>query len=60
MRVDDTLNDWFTSLYKRRGTDVLLLDFQKAFDTVPHNRLLQKLNYYGICGNYYGNCGKTS
>ena len=44
------LNDWFTSLDKRRRTDVLLLDFSKAFDTVPHNRLLHKLNYYGICG----------
>lgn len=44
------LNDWCTSLDKRRRTDVVLLDFSKAFDTVPHNRLLHKLNYYGICG----------
>ena len=44
------LNDWFTPLDKRRRTDVLLLHFSKAFDTVLHNRLLHKLNYYGICG----------
>ena len=27
-------------------------DFQKAFDTVPHQRLLQKLTSFGIHGNY--------
>ena len=29
-------------------TDAILLDFQKAFDKVPHQRLLYKLKYYGI------------
>ena len=28
--------------------DVIYCDFMKAFDTVPHNRLLQVLDYYGI------------
>ena len=28
--------------------DVLFLDFAKTFDTVPHQRLLKKLQYYGI------------
>ena len=30
---------------------VILLDFTKAFDSVPHQRLLAKLKGYGICGN---------
>ena len=28
--------------------DLILLDFTKAFDTVPYKRLLTKLHYYGI------------
>ena len=32
-------------------TDVLILDFAKAFDMVPHKRLVHKMDYYGIRGN---------
>ena len=31
-----------------RQTDVIILDFAKAFDKVPHRRLLYKSDYYGI------------
>ena len=31
-------------------TDVVYLDFQKAFDTVPHKRIMVKLQAYGISG----------
>ena len=31
--------------------DIVYMDLQKAFDTVPHKRLLYKIKYYGITGN---------
>ena len=34
-----------------RQTDVIIIDFAKAFDKVPHRRLLYKLDYYGIRGS---------
>jgi len=45
-----TINDLAKYLNEKGQCDVLLLDFRKAFDKVPHTRLLKKLDHYGICG----------
>jgi len=39
------------SLDKGIQTDMVVLDFSKAFDLVPHQRLLKKLGHYGIRGS---------
>ena len=31
-----------------KQTDLIIMDFAKAFDKLPHMRLLHKLDYYGI------------
>jgi hypothetical protein len=45
-----TIEDLARNLDNNQQTDIQILDFQKAFDVVPHQRLLQKLNFYGIRG----------
>ena len=45
-----TIQDVAADLDKKKQTDMIIIDFTKAFDKVPHNRLLMKLNRYGIRG----------
>jgi hypothetical protein len=45
-----TSQDFLKSLDSKFQTDVIIMDFQKAFDKVPHNRLLHKVTHYGIRG----------
>ena len=44
------MEDWSAALEDGHCLDVIYLDFQKAFDSVPHQRLLNKLEAYGITG----------
>ena len=41
-------HDMFSLYDKSRAVDILYLDFQKAFDKVPHKRLMAKVRGYGI------------
>jgi hypothetical protein len=47
------LEDVTNSLDKGKPVDVIYLDFQKAFDKVPHKRLLEKVKSLGIEGTVY-------
>ena len=45
------LEAWTTILDEEASLDAFYLDFQKAFDTVPHKCLLIKLRSCGVNGN---------
>ena len=44
------VNDFAIALNNSEQIDAIFLDLSKAFDTVPHKRLCNKLAFYGIRG----------
>jgi uncharacterized protein YutE (UPF0331/DUF86 family) len=42
------IHDWARNIDKNKQTDIFILDFEKALDTVPHDQLKTKLYRYGI------------
>ena len=45
------LDECVENVVKGEVVDTIYLDYAKAFDTVPHRRLISKLDSYGIKGN---------
>ena len=45
------LDEWSQTLDQGESIDCIYMDFQKAFDTVPHRRLITKLKGYNIHEN---------
>ena len=48
----NTIKHLASSINYRNQTDLLILDFPKAFDTVAHKRLHLRLEYYDIRGHH--------
>jgi len=45
------LEEWTEAVDNGKGVDCIYMDYQKAFDTVPHKRLINKLKAYKIGNN---------
>jgi hypothetical protein len=56
MQLVVTIHDMLQSFDKGKQVDIVILDFSKAFDTVPYDRLLHQIDQYGqslvghLCG----------
>ena len=42
------LDEWTEAIDNGQGIDCIYMDYKKAFDTVPHQRLLKKLEAYQL------------
>ena len=47
------VQDLDLAMDKRTQTDMVVLDFSKAFDRVPHQCILRKFQHYGIRGHLH-------
>ena len=45
--------DWRSALDRKLAVGVVFIDFRKAFDSLPHNILLHKLQSLGIAGDLW-------
>ena len=46
LQLLEVLDKWTEAIYKATDVDVIYMDFQKAFDKVPHKRLMGKAKHY--------------
>ena len=47
----ESFQDWIHFVDEGFGVDIIYLDYKQAFDSVPHQRLLHKIEGYGVSGN---------
>ena len=45
------MNIWSEAVMHGIPVDILFLDYSKAFDAVPHRRLLKQVESFGLHGN---------
>ena len=48
LQLRNIMNDWTNSIENEIFKGCIYLDYQKALDTVPHNRLISKLYSYNL------------
>jgi len=46
----ESLNDWTLHFRSNSATDIIFIDYSKAFEKVTHSKLIRKLEGYGISG----------
>ena len=46
-------HDWLVTLNSSKMTDAVYIDFSRAFDSIVHTKLINKLENYGITGKLY-------
>ena len=51
LQLLESLEDWTSALDSGSDVDIIFYDCKKAFDTLSHSKLLQKLESYGIIGH---------
>lgn len=49
----ECVHDWLVSLNSAHSSDVIYVDFSRAYDSIVISKLLFKLRYYGISGNLF-------
>ena len=47
----ESVNDWTLAADNKKSVTIAYIDFTRAFDCVSHNKLLARLQSYGICGS---------